>query len=132
MLALQIVLATAGAFIAFTGLNVALGGIATLGWLGPTDFYEVSSPSDFLVHDNHVRFLGGVWTAIGGFLIIASADPARFRQGITLAMVLVFAGGIARLSVLDLSVLTGAKLIGSFVAELLGAPAVILWLSKNR
>ena len=71
---LLVALVLAGANTLFTGLNRAFGGIATLGWQGSTEFLEVISEHNYLIQDNHNRFLGGVWAAIGLMLIIAPLD----------------------------------------------------------
>ena len=77
---LRVALVLAGANTLFTGLNRAFGGIATLGWQGSAQFLSVISEHDYLIQDNHNRFLGGVWAAIGLMLTIAPLDLKRFQQ----------------------------------------------------
>ena len=66
---LRILLAIMGVVIIWLGLNIGLGGIATLGWQGPSDFFTITNKAAFHVQDNHVRFIGGVWLGVGMFFI---------------------------------------------------------------
>ena len=63
--ALRFVLALVGAAVVYTGVNIAGGGIATLGLQGGTEFFAVTDHHEFAVHDSHVRFLGGLLCAQG-------------------------------------------------------------------
>ncbi len=62
-------LACIGAVVIWLGLNISLGGIATLGWQDATEFFAITDAQVFVVQDNHVRFIAGVWTGVGVFLI---------------------------------------------------------------
>ena len=128
MNALRIVLVIAGLAIATTGIDVGFGGIATLGWQGSATFVAATDPAAYAVHDSHVRFLGGVWLALGLAVAFAARDPRRYRAQLKMAFALVFAGGLARIGQFDAAVLFGPDIIGSLVAEIVGMPLLYLWL----
>lgn len=128
---LRVMLVLAGAFIVFTGLNVALGGIPTLGWQGQTAFLEVTDSAAYSAQDSHVRFLGGLWTAVGLLFIVAARSPAAYRSALLFAYVAIFLGGLARLSQLDLDTLFGPDIVGSLAAELIGMPLLFLWTRRT-
>ena len=121
----------AGANTLFTGLNRAFGGIATLGWQGSTEFLSVISEHDYLIQDNHNRFLGGVWAAIGLMLIIAPLDLRRFQPVLNFIFALIFVGGLARFTAMRWDVVFGPDIIVSLVAELVGMPLLFFWLSRT-
>ena len=73
--AFRVVLVIAGAFVIFLGLNVALGGMPTMKWLGERDFFAVTDEAQYRLIDNHIRFFGGLFAASGLFLILAASDP---------------------------------------------------------
>ena len=129
--ALRVVLVLAGAFIAFTGLNTALGGIPTLGWQGQTPFLQVTDQAAYLVQDSHTRFLGGVWTALGVLFIVAARAPAAYRPVLYFAYAAVFLGGLARLSQLEFGTIFGPDIVGSLIAELIGMPLLFLWTRRS-
>ena len=62
---LRVAMVLFGLAVIFTGLNRAYGGIATLGWQGRRTSPTVANQQVWLIQDNHTRFLGGVWTAVG-------------------------------------------------------------------
>lgn len=128
--AFRFVLVALGAISAFVALNVAFGGLETLGWQGPTEYFQVSDPDAFLIRDSHARFYGGVYAGIAAFLILASTDPRKYRQGLALTFVLIFLGGLARLTQLNPDVVFGPDLFVSSLVELAGMPALLLWLGK--
>ena len=128
---LRVALVLAGANTVFTGLNRAFGGIATLGWQGSTEFLSVISEHDYLIQDNHNRFLGGVWAAIGLMLIIAPLDLRRFQPVLNFIFALIFVGGLARFTGLRADVVFGPDIVVSLVAELVGMPLLFFWLAKT-
>ena len=128
---LRSVLALIGLFIAILGLDVAVGGITTLGWMGPTDFMSISNADDFAVQNNHVQFLGGMFTASGLIFLAGAANPARFRQPVITVCALIFIGGLMRLTAPDISVVANANVIGSFLAELILFPLIALWVWRK-
>ena len=127
---LRIVLFLGGAFIVFTGLNVAFGGILTLGWQGQTAFFEVTDEPMFLVQDSHIRFLGGLWLGVGGLFLLSVTNLLRYQLLLKYSFALIFLGGLARLSQMQLAVTLGSDIIGSFAAELVGMPLLYVWLSR--
>ncbi|MEH6401823.1 MAG: DUF4345 domain-containing protein [Sneathiella sp.] len=131
LFALRIVLFLIGLAIIFLGLNVGLGGIRTLGWQGSVDFLTVVDTLAFNTQDNHIRFLGGVWLGIG-FLFFASAFALKAFKTILLAFcLLVFVGGLARISIMEPSVIFSASIAPSFFAELVLFPLLGLWITKS-
>lgn len=130
--AFRAVLVLAGALVIFLGLNVALGGIPTLKWLGERDFFAITDEAQYRLLDNHIRFFGGLFTATGLFLIFAASDPIRYRQGLLLVFAAIFAGGLARFSAPDISVVFEGEIINSLAAELVLMPVLAFWLSRLR
>jgi len=128
--AFKIVLAILGAVIVFTGLNRALGGIRTLGWQGTTDFLQILSERDYLIHDSHTRFLGGVWAAFGLALLIAPLNLRAFRPVLFFIFAVIFIGGLARFTAMRPDIVFGRDILGSLVAELVLMPILMLWLSR--
>lgn len=128
----RIFLALGGIFIVFTGLDFSFGGIKTLGWQIETTFLEITKPDVFAAQDNHVRFIGGVWLAVGLLLLIGAASPGPMRSVLYACFFAIFVGGLARMSVGDADLLVSEAIAGSLALELIGMPLVALWLSRLR
>lgn len=95
---LRAVLALLGLVVVFLGLNVGLGGIRTLGWQGgAAEFLSVTDPAMFAVRDSHIRFIGGIWLAIGLTLAAGALWFERLRPVLVAITALVFVGGLIRL-----------------------------------
>lgn len=131
LLGLRVVLVLAGAFIVFTGLDIALGGISTLGWQVQTSFLEVTDSAAFSAQDSHVRFLGGLWTAVGLMFIAAARSPSAYRPALYFAYAAIFLGGLARFSQMDFDTLFGPAIVGSLAAELIGMPLLFYWTRRS-
>ena len=127
---LKVVLVLAGLIIMVTGINIAFGGILTLGWQGAGDFAQATNQERFLAQDSHVRFLGGVWLSIGMLFALSATSLTRFQAPLKFAIVATFIGGLARFSQMNLDVTLGPDILGSLVAELVGMPLLFVWLSK--
>lgn len=128
---LKVLLLFGGAFVVFTGLDMALGGIKTMGWLVSPDFVTATKPDVFAQQDSHVRFFGGIWAGIGLFMWLATAiGPERVRDPLLLCLTLIFVGGLARLSALDFDLLLSKEIVGSLALELIGMPLLIVWLLR--
>lgn len=128
---LRIVLALTGSAIVFLGLNVALGGIITLGWQGGgTNFVTIADPVQFAVHDSHVRFIGGVWLSVGLLMLIGSFALRRLRCILVALTGMVFVGGVSRFSAFDPEVLLNAAIAPSLILELVLFPLLGLWIAK--
>ena len=105
---LRAVLAIVGAVIVFLGLNVGFGGIETLGWQGgAVPFVTVTDPAVFAVRDSHIRFIGGVWLALGLVMLAGSVAFERLRTVLIALTTMVVVGGLARFSG-DMSILLSA------------------------
>jgi hypothetical protein len=128
--ALRVVLTILGAVSAFVAINVAFGGLDTLGLQGPTDYFRVTDQHAFSIRDSHARYYGGVYLALGMFVIYAARDVRRFGQGLYVVFAMIFAGGLARLTQLDAAATFGTDLLPSTVIELVGIPALALWVAK--
>lgn len=124
---LRILLGLLGiAFTAF-GVNIGAGGLSGLGLLVDPGFVTTTDPAAFAIHDSHVRFVGGVFTAIGlSYAWGAMRGPAAYPLLIILSA-FIAAGGVFRL--------TGPlppAVWPSFAAEILLMPALIYWLWRER
>jgi len=127
---LRAVLALVGLAIIFLGLNVGLGGIRTLGWQGPMDFLAVVDASVFNAQDNHVRFLGGVWLGIGLLFFVSAFAFTAFKTILLAFCVVIFVGGLSRISVMEPSIIFSASIAPSLFAELVLFPLLGLWIAK--
>ncbi len=119
-----------GAFIILTGLNNALGGLNTMGWLGISDFVSVTDPNQYAIRDNHIRFIGAIWAGLGLFLWLAITNPMKYRQGLYITFALIFLAGFARFTAGNLELVFGPDIVGSLIAELIGMPVLAYWLHK--
>lgn len=95
---LRIVLALAGFAVVTVGVNVGLGGIATLGWQVSPDYVTIADPAGFATQDSHVRFLGGLFAAIGATLIAGAVMPQRLWPLVCGLCALMPVAGFFRLS----------------------------------
>jgi hypothetical protein len=129
-IALRVVLALAGSAIVFLGLNVALGGINTLGWQGGTDFVAITDATEFAIKDSHVRFVGGVWLSVGMLMLIGSYAFRAMKSVLLALMGMIFIGGLSRFSGLDFGTLFSPAVAPSLVLELVLFPLLGLWIVK--
>jgi hypothetical protein len=129
--ALRVVLVIVGGFFVFVGLNIGFGGIQTLGLQGTTQFLTVTQEARYLVQDNHVRFLGGVFGALGLFLILGASNLKRYQAGLRLAFALTFIGGLARFTSQRPDVVFGPDVLMSVLGELVLMPILYVWLSRT-
>lgn len=130
-IAFSAILVIIGAVCAFYASNVAFGGLHTLGLQGSTDYFTVTDEATYALRDNHVRFYGGIFLALGLFLILAATNVQRFRGGLYLAFALVFVGGLARLTQLQPEVTFGPSNLLSAIVELALMPALFVWLWRS-
>lgn len=127
-LALRAVLALAGAVVLVLGLNVGLGGIRTLGWQGGVaEFITVADPGLFAVRDSHIRFIGGIWLAMGLTLAAGAIWLERLRPVLVAVAALVFVGGLTRLSGT-----LSPDVLPSLALELLGFPLLGWWIARTK
>ena len=122
---LRIVLFLGGVFVVFSGLKTVLGSIA------PFVPDAAGLSRELLVHENHLRFLGGVWIGLGILLLVAPLRPRALQPMLYLAFALIFAGGIARLTILRTDVLLDPVVLGSLAAELVLMPVLFYWLARE-
>lgn len=128
---LRVVLAVVGAVIVFLGVNVGLGGIQTLGLQGgAVSFLSITDPAVFAVRDNHIRFIGGVWLALGLLMLAGSIAFQRLRPVLVALTAMVFVGGLARFSAGDPGLLFSADIAPSLIFEIVVMPLLGLWFAK--
>jgi len=127
---LRIALVLLGLVGIYIGLDVTLGGLATLGWLGATDFFRITDREMFLVQDSHQRFFGGVMLSMGALFILSATKIPRFHAALKFVLVAIFAGGLARFTQMKPAVTLGPHLLGPLAIELVLAPLLYLWLSR--
>ena len=96
--ALRGVLVVLGAVSAFVSLNVAFGGLETLGLQGPTKYFQVTDHDAFALRNSHARFYGGVYLGLAAFLIVASTNPRKYRTTLNVVFAVIFLGGVSRLT----------------------------------
>jgi hypothetical protein len=104
-------------------------GLETLGLQGPSRYFQVIDNDAFQLRDSHARFYGGVYLAMAVLLIVASTHLGRYRQALHAVFAFIFIGGLARLTQGQLGVMFGKDLAVSSVIELVGMPALALWLA---
>ncbi|MEM7779126.1 MAG: DUF4345 domain-containing protein [Pseudomonadota bacterium] len=130
-IAFKIVFTLTGVVMVVLGLDSALGGLNTLGLQVQQGFYSVSDEQNFLIRDNHIRFLGGAWLGVGLLYIAAAFRPKQLRQTVLLTVAFIFIGGLARLTSPDVSIVFSTNVLGSFLFEMLYFPALGFWLARR-
>lgn len=126
----RVIVFIVGAFIIFVGINVGFGGIQTLGWQVPSDFVTVTNEMNYRIQDNHVRFLGGFFGTVGIFMIVALRDLHHYQTALRLIFVLMFIGGIIRLTAPQPTIVFDMGIITSFIAEVVLMPILFFWLPR--
>ncbi len=129
-MAFTVVVGLLGVFVLFSGLDMAIGGIFTLGWLEPVTYLEIVDQEQFLLADNHNRFLGGVWTGLGIVQFISLTNLEKHRGMLTAVFAVVFVGGLARFTQMNTDVLLSEGVLWAVVVEVVGMPLLYLWLAK--
>ena len=124
---LRVALGLLSAGFIYTGIDNAFGGITTLGWQGLSGFAQITDPVQFAIRDSHVRFLGGVYTLMGGAVALSAIQLRRFHDLLRLALIAAFVGGLARFTQMDLSVTFGPGVLVPLIAELVVMPLLYLW-----
>ena len=128
MLPLKMVLTVVGFAIALLGMNIGLGGIRTLGWQGARDFIAVTDDLAFVTRDSHIRFVGGIWFGVGALFLLGGFRLDRLRPTLILMCGIIALAGLFRLRGPDV---LSAAIAPSLALELLGAPALALWLART-
>jgi hypothetical protein len=111
----------------YTGIDNAFGGVMTMGLQGLSDFAQITNPVQFAIRDSHVRFLGGVYTLMGGAVALSAIQLRRFHDMLRLILIAVFVGGLARFSQMDLGTTFGPGVLVPLLAELLLMPLLYVW-----
>lgn len=119
---LNILLFIIGMVIMFMGLNIGLAGIPTMGWLGSDEFMKVTAADVYAVQDNHIRFIGGVWFAVGLVFFIGGFKRQKIQQSLVGLCLMIGLAALFRLSAMDFDLLFSASIAPSFGFELIGFP----------
>lgn len=127
---LRIILVLIGVVIMFMGLNIGLGGIVTLGWLSTNELLTVTNLSAYLVQDNHIRFIGGIWFAMGGAFFIGGFDVQKMRQTLISLCMMIGIAALFRFSIMDSAVVLNAAILPSLGLEIIGFPVLGMWLRR--
>lgn len=131
-IALRLVLALGGAYVVFAGLDFALGGIISVGWIEPPLSSSIADVAGFHIRDSHVRFIGGLYVGVG-LVILASAIWFQALRVTLLAFtIMFFVGGLARFSANMPEVLFGPRVIGGLALELIAMPILFYWVWNTR
>ena len=128
--AFRTVVLAVGLVIVWTGINVGLGGITTLGLQGSSDFIAITNPEAFAAQDSHVRFLGGLWLGVGLVFALAAFRLRALKPALQVLLALIVVGGLARFSALRPDVLFEPQIVGSFLAEIALMPLLLLWSTR--
>ena len=131
LIALRIILGLTGLYIIASGLNIAVGGMPTLGWGGQTNFFTITDMQPYLIQDSHVRFVAGVWLGLGLFFVLTTTNVYKYRPQLLFACILIFIGGLSRLFQMHPEITFGKYIIGSFLAEVVGMPILFTWIYKS-
>jgi hypothetical protein len=126
-LILRGVLFLVGAAVTTIGIDNAFGGIASLGWQGPTDFFVVVDETSFAVRDSHIRFISGVWLAMGLILALAAFKLSLLKEVVIACSIMIFIGGLLRFTQDDTTMLLSSRLLPSLVMELVLFPLLAIW-----
>lgn len=124
---LRVVLFLVGAAVTTIGVDNAFGGIASLGWQGPTDFFVVVDETIFAVRDSHIRFISGVWLAMGLILGLAAFKLSLLKEVVIACSIMIFIGGLLRFTQDDTAMLLSSRLLPSLVMELVLFPLLAIW-----
>lgn len=122
--ALLLVIAVA---VTLLGIDNAFGGIATLGWQSPAEFVAITDPRAYAIRDSHIRFIAGIWLAIGLVFALSALFLDRMRLVVVTFCGLIFVGGLLRFTQGDVGLLLTGDLLPSLVLELVLFPLVALW-----
>jgi hypothetical protein len=130
LIALRIILGLTGLYIVLSGINIAVGGMPTLGLGGQSNFFTVTNMQSYLIQDSHIRFVGGVWMGLGLLFLLSTTNVHKYKTYLLFGCILIFIGGFSRLFQLHPYVTFGKNIIGSFLAEIIGMPILYTWISK--
>jgi len=124
---LQITLVVLGAIPLVTGTLTLLQGVHAL------DIFGISLPetvTDNIILDSEMRFLGGIWTAIG--VMVYAIVPTIEQRTLLFRLIAtaIILGGIGRLLSLVLIGKPPAMFVALIGLELVGMPLLVLWQSR--
>lgn len=126
------VLVFGGAFVVFTGIDFAFGGIISLGLEGKALPASIAAVEGFHERDSHTRFLGGVWLGVGLVFLAAAVRLQALKSALLASIALIFIGGLARFTTGAPEVLVEPAIAVSLGLELIGMPVLYYWVSRVR
>lgn len=126
-IALRVVLVLGGAYVVFAGLDFALGGIISLGWIEPPLSSTIAEVAGYHIRDSHVRFIGGLYVGLGLVILTSAVWLQTLRVTLLAITFMFFVGGLARFSAGMPEVLFGPRVIGGLALELLAMPVLFYW-----
>lgn len=129
---LRVVLVIAGAFVVFTGIDFAAGGIRSLGLERPALSLTATDPHGFDIRDSHARFLGGLWMTVGLIFFASAARLHALKVALLACTVMIFIGGVSRFTTGVPEILFDPAIIGSLTAELIGMPLLFYWVWNTQ
>lgn len=129
---LRVLLFVVGSVIVALGANIGFGGILTLGLQSSRDFATVADPVTFAVQDNHVRFVGGIWLAVGLTFMVGGIQLKKMQPILLVLIGYIFFAGLCRFSAGNLALLFSPAIAPSLAFELLVFPLIGLWIKRAQ
>jgi hypothetical protein len=129
--ALKAVLILLGLYGIFLSIDFGVGGIASLGWQGGTEFLLVTDEARYGVQDSNFRFFAGVFGVIGVLMIISATNLKRYQEILNLMFVLIFVGGLTRFTSGDIAVLLSAEVAVAIFVEIVLMIVLYFWLARE-
>lgn len=81
----------------------------------------------FTVRDSHIRFISGVWFAMGLILGLASFKLTLLKEVVIACSIMIFTGGLLRFTQEDTTMLLSSRLLPSLGMELVLFPLLVIW-----
>lgn len=127
---LRAVLFLTGCVVVFLGVDMAFGGVLTLGLSGAGSFVAITDATVFGIQDNHVRFLAGFFMGAGVLMILMGVWLQRFAPYMPALAFMFLIGGLSRLSASGEIFSAPVELLPSFFAEIVLIPLLALWVRQ--
>lgn len=96
-------------------------------WQGPTDFFVVVDETTFAVRDSHIRFISGVWLAMGMILALPAFKLSLLKEVVIACSIMIFIGGLLRFTQDDTTMLLSSRLLPSLIMGLVLFPLLAIW-----
>ena len=109
-------------------IPIATGAVSLLGLSDP--LYSSAQLTILPVLDSNLRFLGGVWCALGFALLWSAFDLAKRWPIFRTVWMAIFVGGLGRVLSMVFVGLPPLPFVFFTVLEIAGAPLFLYWHSK--